>query len=212
MAAIWYSAQWQYVLNYRTNYGYGPGSLHYQHAPMLPLVGSLPTRLDNLLSVDLYLPLAALVLVGLVLAGWFSVQAWRRQDGSGWHLVLLPPAQIALLGAGGVAALCSTDNSGSGFELPMVPLLVVLAVAGWSVAIEHGMSKVVAGAGAGVAGAASIATLLVQTLPMIPLLTVSAGVGPCPPPSPPRTRRLQSDLVGRLEVGQWTMAHGLVAR
>jgi hypothetical protein len=177
IAAIWYSAQWRYVLDYLTTYGYGHTALHYEGAPMVPLVGSLPTRLNNLVSVDLYVPLAALVLVGICLGIWSLIGAWQRPNDVGWRVLLTPSAQIAVVAAGGLAALCSTGNAGSGFELPLVPPLVVLAVAGWRAAAHRAMRKVISRGVVALAAATSAASVLVKTLPVIPLLTVTAGSG-----------------------------------
>ena len=178
IAAIWYSAQWRYVLDYLTEYGYGHPGSGFQRVEMLPLIGSLPTRLNYILSEDLYVPLAALVLVGICLGTWSLIGAWRRPSDVGWRVLLKPSAQVALVAAGGLATLCSTANAGQAFELPLVPLLVVVAVVGWRSVIHRGMGKMVSAGVTALGAAASIATVLIKTLPVIPLLTVTVGPGP----------------------------------
>jgi hypothetical protein len=177
IAAIWYSAQWRYVLDYLTEFAYGHSAVHYQHTTTLPLVGSLPLRLDNLVSVDLYLPLAALVLIGICLGAWSAARTRQRPQRLGWRMVLEPSAQIALLAVGCLATLCSTADAGSGFELPLVPLLVVLAVAGWRSVTHQPTARILATGVPALVAATSAATLLIITIPALPPLTVTAGAG-----------------------------------
>lgn len=177
VAAVWYTAQWRYVLEYLTSYGYGHTAALYQGLPMLPVVGSLATRLNNIVSRDLYLPLAAAVVVGLCLGGWSAVSAWRTRRVSLWRSLVGPWGQIALVTGGELAVLCSTANSGSGFELPLVPPLVVLAAAGWRSAVGPGVGLALCRGALATVAAASVATVVIKTVTAIPLMTVTLGGG-----------------------------------
>jgi 4-amino-4-deoxy-L-arabinose transferase-like glycosyltransferase len=177
IAAVWYSAQWRFVLDYLIGFGYSHSATANQHFAMLPLVGSLPSRLNYLVSTDLYLPLAAAVLVGICLGGWSAARAWQGPDRLGWRVVLKPHGQIALLAAGCLAALCSTANPGIGFELPLVPPLVVLAVVGWRSVTIPGMTRILRTGLLALVAVTSATTVVLKTLPFIPLLTVAVGPG-----------------------------------
>ena len=177
LAAVWYSAQWRYVLDYLTKFGYSPSAGAHQHADMLPLVGSLVLRLNYIVSKDLYLPLAAVVLVGIGLVGWSAARTWRKPVRLGWHVLSEPHGQIALVAVGCLVALSSTANPGEGFELPLVPLLVVLAITGWRCVTTQGKTKILGTGVSAVVAATAVGTVLIMTLPVIPLLTVTAGPG-----------------------------------
>jgi 4-amino-4-deoxy-L-arabinose transferase-like glycosyltransferase len=116
VAAIWYSAQWRYVLEYLTSYGYGAHQAAYARAATLPLVGSLLVRLNNLTSEDFYLVAATLVVLGLFLGVWIGGGARIAQQARLRGLVVAPAGQLALVAIGALAALCSIANAGSGFQ------------------------------------------------------------------------------------------------
>ena len=145
LAAIWLASSWSSVLNYLTTAGYGP-----QAAAQF---GRSATIATIVIQQYLYLPLAILVGITL-LAGVLSqlrsqrAKARRRvgkQATAGGrkladsHALTLArtlcssaafPLAVAVLA--GCAALQSTRNGGSGFELPLVPPLVLLAL--WALA------------------------------------------------------------------------------
>jgi len=175
LAAVWYSAQWRYVLEYLTQYAYGHIAGTYQRGVMFPLIGSLPLRLDYLLSKDLYLPLGAVVLFGIAIGGWSTVRGRRRSGGDGWGVVFGPAGQIALIMAGSLAVLCSTSNAGEGFELPLVPLMVVLALAGWRSVTHRWMSRIIRRGVPAFVAVTSATTLVIVTSTAVPLMTVTAG-------------------------------------
>ena len=176
LAAIWYSAQWANVLHYLTRYGYGAGQRAYARAASLPIVGSLPLRLNDLLSQDFYFVAAVLVLIGLCLCLWRTIAAGtaERERSRG----LAPTVQLALITIGALAALCSTANSGSAFELPLVPPLAVLAATGWHSALGAKSTKAVAKGLAGASVTAAAATVTIKTLTLLSAIILSIGVGP----------------------------------
>ncbi len=178
VAAIWYSAQWRYVLEYLTSYGYGAHQAAYARAATLPLVGSLLVRLNNLTSQDFYLVAAALVVLGLFLGVWIGGGATFAKQARLRGIVAAPAGQLALVALGALAALCSTANAGSGFELPLVPPLVVLAAAGWRAALGAVSTRAVARVLAAVAVAAALTNVATKTVTVLPAFTLSTGIGP----------------------------------
>lgn len=176
LAAVWYSAQWRYVLDYLTQYAYGHTAQTYQRGAMFyPLLGSLPVRLNDLLSQDLYLPLGVVVLFGIAIGGWSTMRGRHRSGGEGWGVVFRPAGQIALITIGSLAVLSSTSNPGERFELPLVPLLVALALVGWRSVTHPERFRVIRRCVPAVVAATSAATLVIVTSPAVPLMTVTAG-------------------------------------
>jgi 4-amino-4-deoxy-L-arabinose transferase-like glycosyltransferase len=140
VAGSWYSATWHQVLRYLTQYGYGVEATHSGSGRSVFSLGWWLFRINNVVNIELYAPLAlALVLcfvAGLVTwvghrrAGWepgergrvgwvadVAVRSLRRPDAPVWFLLL-----------GGYFVLSTSSQHGSLFELPLVPALCVLAV------------------------------------------------------------------------------------
>ncbi len=181
VGAIWYSAQWQYVLEYLTKYGYGGHQTAYERAFTLPLLGSLPSRLNYLTSQDLYLVLAVLVFLGLCALLWVAGPSWITRLRQPRGPAVTPSAYLALVAAGALVALCSTANAGSAFELPLIPPLLVLAAAGWHYALARIPTKTGGRFVATIAGAAAALDVATKTLIFLPAFTLTLGAGPIAP-------------------------------
>jgi 4-amino-4-deoxy-L-arabinose transferase-like glycosyltransferase len=142
VAGSWYSATWRPVLHYLTQYGYGAQATHYGQGRSLFSANWWLFRINDVVNIELYAPLA-LALLSCFVAGlvpwvrrrsnrgerpvqrtWLSASVelgarfLRRPDAPAWFLVV-----------GGYFVLSTSSNYGSMFELPLVPALCILAVA-----------------------------------------------------------------------------------
>lgn len=133
VAVPWWAANWSAVSGYLTGYGYGGDGSSYgpRYSPLDPLYY---LRIPYRIALELYEPLAILVLVGLVLAAGRSLglgrqlglRAFTRRGIDRGHLL------VAVVVVSGAVALMSSRNRGTGFVLPLIPAVVVLAV--WGIA------------------------------------------------------------------------------
>ena len=128
-AAVWYGRNLRYVGHYLLHFGYGSeaGDFGSSHSPFSWAFWSKEARV---MLGSLNVPLAALVLFGLVCGTIAVVVSWRQR-----FLILLLRSEVALLilvVAEGYLVLSSTRNVGAGFELPLLPILVILGTVGVS--------------------------------------------------------------------------------
>jgi len=130
VAALWYWRNLQPVLDYLTEFGYGDKSAEFgaQHAfvswPRWTAVA------EEMTAADLLLPLAALVLAGLVsiaVAAFRQVQRAADRRQALLRLLRSDAVVVAAVAAAGYAALTSSRNAGFGFTLPLSALLLPLA-------------------------------------------------------------------------------------
>jgi Dolichyl-phosphate-mannose-protein mannosyltransferase len=130
VAAFWYWRNLQPVLDYLTEFGYGGKSAEFgaQHAlfswPRWTAVA------EEMADADLLLPLAALVLTGLVATPVAATRGVLRAGDRRAALLRLArsdAAVVAIVAAAGYVALTSSRNSGFGFTLPLSILLLPLA-------------------------------------------------------------------------------------
>jgi len=137
VAGSWYSDSWRNVLDYLTQYGYGSKAAEYGSQHSVLSWSWWTFRLDNIVQSDLFLPitiaLALPISVGLVMVIWRVLRYKRVGIGLG----LISKVQLFVAGdlgtmivvfLWGYLILSSTRNVGSGFEVPLVPVGVVLCV------------------------------------------------------------------------------------
>jgi hypothetical protein len=127
VAATWLAPNGAAVLDYLRGYGYGVHSAEYGAAGVSPW-RAFAERLLN----DVRLPHAAFLFAGLVAAAiMVAWRAWtrglRRTITSIVASPLLPPVALTI---GGWAALSSSSTTGTGFDLPLVPSMVLIATWG----------------------------------------------------------------------------------
>lgn len=131
VAATWYVRNLDSVVDYLTNYGYGTQSKFYGQDHALVSWGRLRSVAERLTAEDLFLPLATILLIGLValavavvrrLRGPESRRATARRLASG------DAVTVAIVFLGGYAALMTSQNGGNGFTLPLAIFLPPLAV------------------------------------------------------------------------------------
>lgn len=131
VALPWWVSNWDAISNYLTGYGYGGEGTAY--GPLYsPLEAMYYLRIPYRVAQELYLPLALLVLAGLVLLAAQAAGVARRQGLGAFvrHGIERGHLLVALVVATGAVALMSSRNKGTGFVLPLVPMVVVLAVVG----------------------------------------------------------------------------------
>jgi 4-amino-4-deoxy-L-arabinose transferase-like glycosyltransferase len=129
VAGPWYSAQGASVWRYLTSFAYGPASAQQGVARSLLSPSSWLRSAAWEVNSHVYLPLAVVLVVGVVaLATAFMTRVVRHQLPSLRTVVGSPWIYLAVIVAGGVLALQSTRNGGSGFSGPILPAMLVLAV------------------------------------------------------------------------------------
>lgn len=131
VAATWYAKNIGSVVDYLTNYGYGKQSHYYgvQHA--LISWGRLRSVWERITSEDLFLPLAAIVLVALVALVVVTLRRLRERDTRRSELIRIGNSDafgVALVFICGYAGLMTSQNGGDGFTIPISVLLPPLAV------------------------------------------------------------------------------------
>lgn len=136
VAATWYVKNLQPVLDYLTSFGYGSQSTYYGPENSTISWGRFRSVAERMISSDLLVPLAAMILLGLIALGVVAVR--RVVDSDDRRNTLLSMAGsdavgVAIVIAAGYAALMSSQNGGNGFTFPIAVLLPPLAV----VAMRH---------------------------------------------------------------------------
>jgi hypothetical protein len=130
VAATWYVRNLQPVVDYLTGYGYGAQADLYGENPLLSW-GRLRGVAEKIAADDLLLPLALLVLIGLVAIATAAIRQVAGAEDRRAALVRLAGSDavaVALVFACGYAALTSSRNGGEGFTFPLAVLLPPLAV------------------------------------------------------------------------------------
>jgi hypothetical protein len=130
VAAVWYIRSWRSVVDYLRSSGYGADSSHFGRSRS---VFSLDfwTRIAGTVTNDLYLPLAALIVVCVLLGAALLLRRWSGSRGRRRELVRIvtaPSFVLVVVVVEGYVALTSSKNDGTAFALPWLPSLVLLAV------------------------------------------------------------------------------------
>jgi hypothetical protein len=142
VAFSWYSASWHQVAQYLLNYGYGVNAAGYGAGHSIWSTTWWTTRFTAGTSTEVLFPTALAMLICAVfgVVGFVGRRYVRSQRRLGPPEDQAPkPPRFAWL-AGGTATvavflvisyllLSSTRNTGSGFNLPLVPAAVILLVA-----------------------------------------------------------------------------------
>ena len=131
VAATWYAANLQSVIDYLTDYGYGAQSQAYGDSNSLFSWGRVRTVAERMVSEDLFLLLAVLLLVAVIALGVVVVRRLWPPEGRRTELVRLAGTDalsVAIVFFVGCAGLMSSQNGGNGFTFPLAALLPALAV------------------------------------------------------------------------------------
>jgi hypothetical protein len=131
VSATWYVRNLRSVVDYLTNYGYGSQSKYYGGGHSLISWSRLHTVAEHMTTEDLYVPLAALLVMGLgamaavVVKGLLPAETRRAVLR---RIVATDALSVAIVFVLGYAALTSSQNGGDGFTFPLAILLPPLAV------------------------------------------------------------------------------------
>lgn len=131
VAATWYARNLQSVIDYLTDFGYGSQSNAYGDEHALLSWGRLRNVAEHMTLEDLFVPLAAILLLGLVVTAVAVARKLQQAEDRGSVLKRLAASDafsVALVFAVGYGALMSSQNQGHGFTLPLTILLPPLAV------------------------------------------------------------------------------------
>jgi hypothetical protein len=131
-AATWYGSNWPVVAEYLLSYGYGDHSTYHGQAyPMLSLA-YWTARLNTIINFGFYLPLAVLVAATLavgIVQMLLRARETGRIDGALRSTLQDGVWICSVVVVSGYLALTSSRNDGTGFALPLLPILVALAMA-----------------------------------------------------------------------------------
>jgi 4-amino-4-deoxy-L-arabinose transferase-like glycosyltransferase len=133
IAGAWYSATWHVVLRYLTSYGYGPEANRYGASRSVFSLGWWTFRLNETVNMDLFAPMALAVLACALggAAAWWVRRSKRQESGDRGESALRffgkPEAVMVIFVLWGYLVLSTTDNTGALFELPFIPVVLVLA-------------------------------------------------------------------------------------
>jgi hypothetical protein len=130
IAGPWYLVQGGSVLTYLTSYGFGAqAALYGREHSSLSLTSWIDFVQDNV-NAYLWLPLALVILSGLLALGVQGVVAVRRTwPGSARRALSSPWFYVSVVLVEGIVALEVSRNTGSAFLAPLVPIMVALSVA-----------------------------------------------------------------------------------
>jgi 4-amino-4-deoxy-L-arabinose transferase-like glycosyltransferase len=142
VSATWYTRNGTSVYRYLTSNGYGSGAAQFGNARSPLSLNDWWNFLQSLVNFDLFGGLAALIVIGWVMAlvvVTMRTSRWRRDGASStrvvarwWELVGHGPAVVScgIVSVAGLVALMTSRNEGSGFVAPLIPPLVVVGVWG----------------------------------------------------------------------------------
>jgi Dolichyl-phosphate-mannose-protein mannosyltransferase len=162
VSATWYAHNLQSVINYLTGYGYGAQSSQYGASHAVISWGRFRAVAERITVDDLLVPLAVLMLAGLVAVAVATIKRVVEADDRRTTLAKLARSDalgVAIVFAAGYAALMSSQNGGNGFTFPLtvlLPPLAVLALSVYRVAVVPAVAALAAIAALNVAATSDI--------------------------------------------------------
>lgn len=142
VAATWYVKNLQPVLDYLTSFGYGSQSAYYGEQHSIVSWDRFRAVAERMIASDLLVPLAVVILLGLIALGVVAVLRLRASNDRRCALLEIAGSDVfgvAAVFAVGYGALMSSQNGGNGFTFPIAILLPPVAV----VALRHFRAAVV---------------------------------------------------------------------
>ena len=134
VAAWWWVPNMKSVFDYLTGVGFRNQGYNPKSSPLT--AGFWTAPLSQLVSTGLYLGCAAVLMISFLLYLWISVSARRHAAGdarTGMSRVVAgavsPVGIVAIVTAVSYLALTSGSDRGTGFVVPLIPLVVALGVA-----------------------------------------------------------------------------------
>jgi 4-amino-4-deoxy-L-arabinose transferase-like glycosyltransferase len=134
VAATWYLPNLNAVVDYLTGYGYGDQSHDYGRHVSAFALGRWTAVAEKTAVESIHLPSAVALIAGLSCAVGVALRRLRGPDGrvAAVQLLRSEASLLAIVLIIGYLALSTSSNPGWGFGLPLVPLVVVLAIGGFS--------------------------------------------------------------------------------
>jgi 4-amino-4-deoxy-L-arabinose transferase-like glycosyltransferase len=129
-ALVWYGRNVRYVAHYLLHFGYGAEASNFGASHSLISWGYWSREAGVMLG-GAAVPISAMIAIGLICGAVLIVAAFRERE-HGYVRAALGSelAVLVVIVAEGYLFLSSTQNVGTGFELPLIPIVVVLAVVG----------------------------------------------------------------------------------
>lgn len=130
VAASWFLHNWRGVVDYLRSSGYGSAAGQGQFAHSHGIASwAYWVKETGLMLNETYLPLG--VVLGCCFLAALAMRLAARAGRPGWDVATLGSAGFALTVAvvEGYLSLTSSSNEGTGFAIPLLPALVILAVA-----------------------------------------------------------------------------------
>lgn len=131
VAATWYFHNLKPVWEYLTSFGYGSQSAYYGAEHSIVSWGRFKAVAERVIADDLLVPMAALVLAGLIALAALAIRRVATAGDRRRELLRLAASDafaVAIVVLAGYLALMSSRNGGNGFSLPLSMLLPPLAV------------------------------------------------------------------------------------
>lgn len=131
VAATWYWNNLDPVIDYLTSYGYGEQAQYYGEDQSALSWDRFEAVAQRMVAIDLLVPLAVMVFVGLLAGAFLIGRRLRDSDdrwGELWRIAGSDAIGVFLVFAAGYAALMTSQNAGNGFTYPIAMLLPPLAV------------------------------------------------------------------------------------
>ncbi len=127
-AATWLLFNGSIVFGYLFNFGYGNRAAEFGTKQSMTNVASWLTTAQTFLDY-IYLPHALVLISGLLASAFIAFKSLRRQGPtkSANQLIRSPIFSLILILAAGIVALTSSQNKGSAFIAPLIPLAFVIA-------------------------------------------------------------------------------------
>jgi hypothetical protein len=131
VAATWYVKNLQPVLDYLTSFGYGSQSAYYGAQHSIVSWGRFHAVAERMVASDLLVPLAAMILLGLLALLVEAVRRLVASEDRPHFLLKLAGSDVfgvSVVFIAGYAALMSSQNGGNGFTFPVAMLLPPVAI------------------------------------------------------------------------------------
>ncbi len=131
VAATWYWRNLDSVIEYLTEFGYGSHASEFGEHHSILSWDWWHAVAERITAIDLLVPMATLTFVGLVVLAIEAVRRVGASDDRRAAILTLLRSEVLTVGlvfAAGYLALSSSENTGSGFTLPITVLLPPIAV------------------------------------------------------------------------------------
>lgn len=129
-AFSWYGPNYSEIFAYLTSYGYGEPSTYFGTSFGIATLEFWTARLRETIVDGVHVPLAGILLVSLLAGVVQILRQWKRRSGARGTVAAALRSDrgvLVLIVTAGYLALTSSRNEGTGFFLPLLPMVVALA-------------------------------------------------------------------------------------